>query len=106
VESGFGAGIRLTSLLFALLIDILIGFTLVCFHRQFRPAAALIPSLLALPVLSIIGSFLSFGTFVLCFSFVAVMLGVPIHQLYNHAVKYNRLRREFKLQKQLLSKLS
>jgi CHASE2 domain-containing sensor protein len=106
VESEFGGGIRLPNLLFALLIDILIGFVLVYFHHQFRPSTALILSLLALPVLSIVGSFLSFGTFALWFNFVPVMIGVLIHQLYNHAAKYNRLRREFELQKQLLSKLS
>jgi CHASE2 domain-containing sensor protein len=92
VQSELGGGIRLTNHLFAFVLDILVGFALVFIHHRFSLPIAISLSLFAIPVLSLLGSFLAFSTFAWWFNFVPVTIGVLIHQLYDHAREYHRLR--------------
>jgi len=92
VESELGGGIRAFNHLVELLFDLVCGVLLVIIHHRFRPLAALTLSLIAIPVLCLGGSYLAFSTMARWFNFVPVIVGVQIHQLYDHAKDYSRLQ--------------
>jgi CHASE2 domain-containing sensor protein len=92
VESELGGGIRAFNHLVELLFDLVCGVLLVIIHHRFRPFAALTLSLIAIPVFCLCGSYLAFSTMARWFNFVPVILGVQIHQLYDHAKDYSRMQ--------------
>jgi hypothetical protein len=49
-------------------------------------------SLVLVPVLCLAGSLAAFSTLALWFNFVSVVVSVLIHQFYEHAREYRRLR--------------
>jgi CHASE2 domain-containing sensor protein len=68
-------------------LDLCGGIFVVCLHYFFRLRLAFRLSLLAMPVLSLISSYVAFSSFSRWFNFVPVLVGVLIHELYDHAVK-------------------
>jgi len=91
VESELGGGIRGLNHVVEILFDLVCGVLLVVIHHRFRLLHALILSLLAIPVFCLFGSYLAFSTMARWFNFAPVILGVLIHQLYDHAKQYSRM---------------
>ncbi len=91
VESELGGGIRGFNHLVEILFDLVCGALLVVIHHRFRLLRALILSLLAIPVFCLFGSYLAFSTMARWFNFAPVILGVLIHQLYDHAKQYSKM---------------
>jgi CHASE2 domain-containing sensor protein len=89
-----GLGIRTVNEVFAFVLETVLGLFLAwVLHRlDDRLTLVLVISLIAMPVLSIVGSYFAFKTFALWFNFVPVVVSVLIHQLYEHAREYQRLR--------------
>jgi len=75
----------------ALGLDLLLGTAVVFLHSFFRLRTALILNLLAIPVLSLVGSYVAFSSLSRWFNFVPVVIGVLIHELYDNAREYQRL---------------
>ena len=75
----------------AIILDIAAGLTLVLIHHLFSIRTALGLSLIAIPVLSFCGSYLAFTTLAWWVNFVPMIVGVLIHQLYDHTKEYRRL---------------
>ena len=75
----------------AFLLDLGIGALIVWISYGFRPRAALVITLLGIPVLAGIGSYLAFASLAKWVDFIPVTLGVFIHQLYDHGAEYRRL---------------
>jgi CHASE2 domain-containing sensor protein len=92
VESEMGGGIRGFNHFVELLFDLVCGVLLVVVHHRFRPSLALALSLIAIPVFCLCGSYLAFSTMARWFNFVPVVVGVQIHQLYDHAKDYSRMQ--------------
>jgi hypothetical protein len=89
-----GGGIRPFNEAVAVVLDILGGILIVFINYRFhdRLGVALLFSLLAIPFVSLIGSFLAFSTLALWFNFVPVAISALIHEFYDHAREYQRLR--------------
>jgi CHASE2 domain-containing sensor protein len=94
VESELHGGIRTANHLAAFALDVLAGLIVVLIQHRFRLLPALVISLVAIPCLSFIGSFLAFSTLAWWVSFAPVTAGVLVHELYHHAAEYQRLRQE------------
>ena len=77
----------------AFIVDLLIGALIVYISYRFPPMLALALTLLALPVMTVIGSFVAFATLAKWINFVPVVLGMFIHQLYDYGAEYRRLAR-------------
>ena len=92
VESELHGGIRTANHLAAFALDVLAGLIVVLLQHRFRLLPALVISLVAIPCLSFIGSFLAFSTLAWWFSFAPVTAGVLVHELYHHAAEHQRLR--------------
>jgi len=80
-----GGGIRPIDEFIAFIVDVVAGVLLVIVHHLFRVRTALILNLLGIPLLSILCSFFAFSSFSRWFSFVPVIVGVLIHELYERA---------------------
>jgi len=91
VESEVGGGIRALNHALEILFDLICGVLLVIIHHRFRLSTALLLSLIAIPVLCLTGSFLAFSTMARWFNFAPVILGVLIHQLYDHSRQYAKM---------------
>ncbi len=89
-----GGGIRFANHLWILVLEILVGMVLVVLHYSFSLGWAVILSIVAIPVLTCLGSWLAFNTFALWASFIPIVVSVLIHQLYDHAKEYRRMHRE------------
>lgn len=91
IETELGGGIRAFNHVLELILDLLCGVALVVIHQRFRLFWALVISLVAIPVLCLIGSLAAFSTMARWLNFAPVVLGVLIHQLYDHAREYARM---------------
>ena len=91
VESELGGGIRAFNHALEILFDLVCGVLLVIIHHRFRLGTALLLSLIAIPVFCLLGSFVAFSTMARWFNFAPVILGVLIHQLYDHARQYAKM---------------
>jgi CHASE2 domain-containing sensor protein len=91
-----GGGIRPLNEAAAILLDLLSGAILVLISYRYhgRLGWALLMSLLALMVLPLVSSFFAFSTFARWFNFVPIAVGVLLHQFYEHAREYQRLRQQ------------
>jgi CHASE2 domain len=89
-----GGGIRPLNEGLALALDFVSGWILVLIQYRFRDrlALALAISLLVIPLLCLVGSYVAFSTLALWFNFVPVVVSVLIHELYEHAREYQELR--------------
>lgn len=89
-----GGGIRAVheGLMFA--FDLLLGSLLALLHYRLhdRTTLALAISLLLMPLLCLLASYLVFSTLGLWFNFAAVVVSVLIHQLHTRASENQRLR--------------
>ena len=90
-----GGGIRPMNRWLEFTFDLLAGCVLVIVNYELRTrlARALGLSLLLVPVLCLVASFLAFSAFALWFNFVPVVVSVLVHQFYQHAREYQRLAR-------------
>lgn len=77
----------------AFLVDVLIGALIVYISFRCPVGVALALILLALPVMTAVGSFVAFATLAKWVNFVPVVLGMLIHQLYDYGAEYRRLAR-------------
>lgn len=87
-------GIRPINHWLAIGLEILSGVLLVAVHHRLhaRPGRALIVSLVLMPILVLASSLIAFSTLALWFSFVPVVISVLIHQLWEHAREYQKLK--------------
>lgn len=88
VERG---GIRIVHGVLMTFMEILIGVLLVWVHHHFDLGAALLVSLLVIPFLLFVGSYVAFSTLAFWGNFVPIFLAVLIHQLYDHGRLYRDL---------------
>lgn len=86
-----GAGVRHASEVLMVILEILGGIALVVIHHRLEMRTAMFVTLLAIPVFALVSSFLAFSSLALWANFVPLLLGVLIHQLYDHAKEYRRL---------------
>lgn len=76
-------------------MDLFVGFTIVLLHRSGLPLTiAFRASLLGLPVLVLVSSFVAFFSFSRWASFVPVCVGVMLHELHNAAGSHRHDRSE------------
>lgn len=89
-----GGGIRRVNEYQAILLDLLSGALLVYFSYRFpnQLGKALLLSLIALVILPLVFSYLAFSTLGRWFNFVPVLVGVLLHELYEHGKEYGELR--------------
>ncbi|MGP6158919.1 MAG: CHASE2 domain-containing protein [Vulcanimicrobiaceae bacterium] len=78
----------------AIALDILAGIALVVINCVFDFFPAVIISLVGVPVLAVAVSFLAFSSSVLWFDFMPMLIGVFLHELYEHAKEHTELRAE------------
>ena len=90
-----GGGIRPMNRWLEFTFDLLAGCVIVIVNYRLRTrlARALGLSVLLVPVLCLVASFLAFSAFALWFNFVPVVVSVIVHQFYQHAREYQRLAR-------------
>ena len=91
-----GGGIRPLNEAAAVLLDLLSGaiLVLISHHYHAHLGRALLISLVALMLLPLISSFFAFATLARWFNFVPIVVGVLLHQFYEHAREYQHLRRQ------------
>jgi CHASE2 domain-containing sensor protein len=79
--------------LYMILLDLVVGAILVCINHRFHstPAKALLLSLLAIPVMALLASFLVFSSMAFWANTMPVSISVLIHQFYEHTTEYRRL---------------
>jgi CHASE2 domain-containing sensor protein len=92
-----GGGIRPMNEIVAFVLDLLSGASLIYINyrnlRNLRRALTL--SLAGLVILPLISSYLAFSTLSRWFNFVPMIVGVLLHELYEHAREYYRLREKY-----------
>jgi CHASE2 domain-containing sensor protein len=86
-----GGGIRPLHELNAFGLDILVGILLVVLHRLFSLRLALLLNLAAIPILSLVASYVVFSSFSRWLNFAPLVVGVLIHELYHQARDYERV---------------
>jgi len=91
-----GGGIRSANHWLMLVLEILVGLALVTLHYYFYSSLEWVMtlSIVAIPVLTCLCSWLAFNTFSLWASFIPIVVSVVIHQLYDHARECQRIHRE------------
>ena len=87
-------GIRDTDHVFAVLIDILFGALLVYLNWRFISPRAMLLNLLAVGVLAIIASYITFNTFGCWLNFAVVLVGIRLHNQLDLYREIPSLRRE------------
>ncbi len=89
-----GGGIRNINEAQAVILDLLSGALLVYFSYRFpnQLGKALLLSLIALVILPPLFSYLAFSTLGRWFNFVPMLVGVLLHELYEHGKEYGELR--------------
>jgi len=86
-----GGGIRTTNEALMVVLEVLGGVLMVYLYARLRLGTALAASLLGIPVLALVFSFVSFSSVGRWASFIPTMVAVLLHQLHHHAVEYRRL---------------
>lgn len=89
-----GGGIRSMSHGLMTILEILSGVLLVWINYRFRLGTALLLSLVAMPLLTLTGSLIAFSSLAFYFNFVPSLVGVWIHELYDHAKEYRAMHEE------------
>lgn len=89
-------GVHYVSEFLMLLFDLLAWIALVAIYYFCRLGIALWISLAGIPILSLTGSLVAFSSLAYWANFAPIVLGVLIHQLYDHAIEYRRLLRQAK----------
>ena len=89
-----GRGISELNRLLMVLFDFAAWIALVAVYYFCRLSVALCMSIVAIPLASLAGSLFAFSSFAYWMDFAPVILGVVIHQLYDHAQAYRRLLKE------------
>ena len=90
-----GGGIQNISPYLAFIIDVAVGILIVVIQFYFAPRVAVLLSILAIPVLSLAGSYLAFASFARWFNFVPMIVAVLIHELYDQGKAYRDLRQAY-----------
>jgi CHASE2 domain-containing sensor protein len=89
-----GRGISGLNRLLMVLFDFVAWIALVAVYYFCRLSVALWISIVAIPLFSLAGSLFAFSSFAYWADFAPVIVGVLIHQLYDHAQEYRRLLKE------------
>ena len=89
-----GKGIYHLNKLLMILFDFVAWIALVAVYYFCRLSVALWTSIVAIPLLSLMGSLFAFSSLAYWADFAPVVLGVLIHQLYDHASEYGRLLKQ------------
>lgn len=89
-----GRGIYHSNKFLMILFDFVAWIALVAVYYFCRLSVALWTSIVAIPLLSLTGSLFAFSSLAYWADFAPVVLGVLIHQLYDHAQEYRRLLKE------------
>jgi CHASE2 domain-containing sensor protein len=96
VQSDFGGGIRETQKILEIFADIFVGSIIVFlyFYYQQRPLFAFYASLLGVPVLTTLFSFVLFKTAAYWFNFVPIVIGMVMHQMLELSKTCRELQHE------------
>jgi hypothetical protein len=78
----------------AIALDVLAGIGLVVLSTVLDFFPAVVVSLIGIPLFAVAVSFFAFSSSVLWFDFVPMLVGVFLHELYDHAQEYTKLRAE------------
>jgi CHASE2 domain-containing sensor protein len=89
-----GRGISQFNKLLMVIFDFIAWIALVALYYFCRLPIALWISLVGIPILSLTGSLFAFSSLAYWADFAPVVLGVLIHQLYDHAQEYRRLLKQ------------
>jgi CHASE2 domain-containing sensor protein len=89
-----GRGISEVNKLLMILFDFAAWIALVAVYYFCRLSVALWISIVAIPLLSFAGSLFAFSSLAYWADFAPVIVGVLIHQLYDHAQEYRRLLKQ------------
>ncbi len=89
-----GRGIYHSNKLLMILFDFVAWIALVAVYYFCRLPVALWASIIAIPLLSLSGSLFAFSSLAYWADFAPIVLGVLIHQLYDHAQEYRRLLKQ------------
>ena len=89
-----GRGISQLNKLLMILFDFAAWIALVAVYYFCRLPVALWASIVAIPLFSLAGSLFAFSSLAYWADFAPVVLGVLIHQLYDHAQEFRRLLKE------------
>jgi CHASE2 domain-containing sensor protein len=89
-----GSGIHEVNKLLMILFDFVAWIALVAIYYFCRLAIALWISLVGIPILSLMGSLFAFSSLAYWADFAPIIIGVLIHQLYDHASEYRRLLKQ------------
>lgn len=81
-----------------ILLEMLGGYFLVVVHHRFRLRTALIISLIGIPTMAMVASYLAFSSFGLWANAVPLFTAVLIHQLYDHAREYRKMMEELSVE--------
>jgi CHASE2 domain-containing sensor protein len=95
IETEFGGGgIHPLNEFLAILLDLLSGALVVYINYRYplHPGQAMLLSLIGLLILPLISSYLAFSTLARWLNFVPIIVGVLLHQLYEHGREYHHLR--------------
>jgi CHASE2 domain-containing sensor protein len=92
-----GRGIAQLNKFLMILFDFAAWIALVAVYYFCRLPVALWLSILAIPLFSLAGSLFAFSSLAYWADFAPVVLGVLIHQLYDHAQEYRRLLKQSQL---------
>lgn len=85
-----GSDVKPASRLSIVLLQVFDGFILLLLFQQFRPAKAIILSLVAIPFLSLVCSLAAFKSFAFWAYFLPILIAVLVQQLYDQAKEYRK----------------
>lgn len=93
IENELGGGSTPAfNIYFAILLDVLAGFVLVAISCLFDFFPALLISLVGVPLFAVAISFTAFSSSLFWFDFTPLLVGVFLHELWEHAREYTTLR--------------
>ena len=96
VESDLsGGGIREAPVALEVIADFVVGSAVVLLFWFLPLRPALLLSLLAVPALTIVASWLIFNSLAVWLDFVPMLVGMLIHQLYDDAERHHELLHEY-----------
>jgi CHASE2 domain-containing sensor protein len=87
-----GASTPAFNMYFAILLDVLAGIVLVVISCLFDFFPALLISLVGVPLLAVAISFTAFSSSLFWFDYTPLLVGVFLHELWEHAREYTTLR--------------
>ena len=91
IETELTGGFDKVKWYWKILADLLLGYIMVSYYALFKPRTAFYCSLISLPLLAIVGSYAIFSALGYWASYVALLVAIWIHQLYEDSKMYRKM---------------